>query len=64
MLNNTLLITGGTGYIGSHTVVEVLETDGHCGFAKIVIVDNLYNSSEKVIDRFDKITGYKSKSKI
>ena len=41
----TLLVTGGTGYIGSHTVVEILETEGHCGFTKIVIVDNLVNSS-------------------
>ena len=62
--NDTLLVTGGTGYIGSHTVVEVLETEGHCGFRKIVIVDNLYNSSEKVIDRFDTITGYKAKGEI
>lgn len=61
---DTLLVTGGTGYIGSHTVVELLETEGHCGFAKIVIVDNLYNSSASVVDRFDQITGYKAKSKI
>ena len=63
-LKDTLLVTGGTGYIGSHTVVEVLETEGHCGFAKIVVVDNLYNSSEKVVQRFDTITGYKAKGKI
>lgn len=58
------MVTGGTGYIGSHTVVEILETEGHCGFAKIVIVDNLYNSSDKVLERFDKITSYKAQGKI
>jgi len=57
---DTLLVTGGTGYIGSHTIVELLETQGHCGFTKIIVIDNSYNSSAKVIDRFDQITGYKS----
>ena len=50
----SLLITGGTGYIGSHTVVELqalaIEQD-------IVIVDDLSNSSTKVLDRIEKITG-------
>jgi UDP-glucose 4-epimerase len=47
----TVLVTGGSGYIGSHTVVELQEA----GF-KVVIVDNLSNSSEEVIDNIEKIT--------
>ncbi len=47
-----ILITGGTGYIGSHTAVELLED----GF-EVVILDNLSNSSEEVIDRIETITG-------
>lgn len=48
----SLLITGGTGYIGSHTVVELLKLN-----KDIVIVDNLSNSSTLVLDRVTKITG-------
>lgn len=48
----SLLITGGTGYIGSHTVVELLNID-----QDLVIVDNLSNSSTKVLERVKKITG-------
>ena len=44
MLDNLILITGGAGYIGSHTVVEVV----NAGFG-VVIVDNLCNSSEGII---------------
>ncbi|MCW8865382.1 MAG: UDP-glucose 4-epimerase GalE [Colwellia sp.] len=52
----SLLITGGTGYIGSHTVVELQAlTDEQ----DIVIVDNLSNSSTKVLDRLIQITGKK-----
>lgn len=51
----TLLVTGGTGYIGSHTMVELLESQ-KCGFTKIVIVDNLENSSLKVLDKIGEIT--------
>jgi UDP-glucose 4-epimerase len=47
----TILVTGGTGYIGSHTVVELLNN----GY-KVVILDNLCNSSPKVIERILKIT--------
>ncbi len=47
-----VLVTGGTGFIGSHTAVELIQA-GH----EIVIVDNLYNSSADVIDRIEKITG-------
>ncbi|WP_026507105.1 UDP-glucose 4-epimerase GalE [Butyrivibrio sp. MC2013] len=48
----TILVTGGTGYIGSHTVVELL-TEGK----DVVIMDNLSNSSMKVLDRIEAITG-------
>ena len=41
-----ILVTGGTGYIGSHTVVELLN-EGH----DVVILDNLSNSDRKVVDR-------------
>ena len=51
----TLLVTGGTGYIGSHTIVEMLETEGNCGFTKIVVVDNLSNSSQVSLERIEQI---------
>ena len=41
-----ILVTGGAGYIGSHTCVELLEND-----YEVVILDNLYNSSEKAVNR-------------
>ena len=47
-----VLVTGGTGYIGSHTVVE-LQNSGY----ETVIIDNLSNSTEDVTDRIEKITG-------
>ncbi len=46
------LITGGTGYIGTHTCVELLN-QGH----KVVIVDNLSNSDERSLEGITKITG-------
>lgn len=46
-----ILVTGGTGYIGSHTVVKLIEA-GH----QAIIVDNLINSSEEVLNRIEKIT--------
>ncbi len=49
-----ILVTGGTGYIGSHTVVE-LQQRGY----EVVIADNLSNSSESVIGSIEKITGIK-----
>ncbi|MBQ2875872.1 MAG: UDP-glucose 4-epimerase GalE [Clostridia bacterium] len=48
----SILVTGGTGYIGSHTVVELLK-EGR----DVVIVDNLSNSKLCVLDRIEKITG-------
>lgn len=47
-----ILVTGGTGYIGSHTVVELLKTN-----QEVVIVDNLSNSKVCVLDRIETITG-------
>ncbi len=47
-----ILVTGGAGYIGSHTCVELLEA----GY-EVVVVDNLYNSSEKALERVKEITG-------
>ena len=53
-MKRKILVTGGTGYIGSHTTVELIEE----GF-DVVIIDNLYNSEAEVIDRIYKITGVK-----
>ena len=49
-----ILVTGGTGYIGSHTVVE-LQQEGH----EVIIIDNLSNSSADIVDQIAKITGVK-----
>jgi len=51
-MSNTILVTGGTGYIGSHTTVELLEQ----GY-EVVIYDNLSNSSTIVIERILTILG-------
>ena len=47
-----VLVTGGTGYIGSHTVVELLKA-GH----NPIIVDDLSNSKAEVVDKIEIITG-------
>lgn len=52
MPNKKILVTGGTGYIGSHTVVELIAA----GYEP-VIVDNLSNSTEKIIDQIEKVAG-------
>ena len=50
----SILITGGAGYIGSHTTVELL----NAGF-DVVLVDDFSNSSPAVLERLEKITGKK-----
>lgn len=51
-----ILVTGGTGYIGSHTVVELLKL-GH----EVEILDNLFNSKIGVLDKIEELTGVKPK---
>jgi UDP-glucose 4-epimerase len=51
-MKKKILVTGGTGYIGSHTTVELIED----GF-DVLIIDNLYNSEARVVDRIYQITG-------
>ena len=51
-MKKKILVTGGTGYIGSHTSVELIE-EGY----DVVIIDNLYNSEAEVVDGIEKITG-------
>ncbi len=52
MKGKTVLVTGGLGYIGSHTVVELISE----GFT-VIIVDNLSNSEKFILDRIEKISG-------
>ena len=47
-----ILVTGGAGYIGSHTVIELV-TAGY----DVVVVDNLYNSKREAVKRVEKILG-------
>ncbi|MFQ3190387.1 MAG: UDP-glucose 4-epimerase [Paraglaciecola sp.] len=49
---STILVTGGAGYIGSHTCIELLQAN-----FKVVVVDNLVNSSEESLKRVKEITG-------
>ena len=53
-MKEKILVTGGTGYIGSHTCVELIGE----GF-DVIIIDNLYNSTADVVDRIQMITGIK-----
>ena len=57
-LETTILVTGGAGYIGSHTCVELLN-DGY----NVVVVDDLSNSSEVALDRVKDITGAEDRLK-
>ena len=52
----TILVTGGTGYIGSHTVVELINNK-----YDVVIIDNFSNSKIDVVDKIEKITGIRPK---
>lgn len=52
MSSKSVLVTGGTGYIGSHTIVLLLEQ----GY-DVVVVDNLSNSSAQSLDRVQQIIG-------
>ncbi|HIT70439.1 MAG TPA: UDP-glucose 4-epimerase GalE [Candidatus Scatovivens faecipullorum] len=47
-----ILVTGGLGFIGSHTAVELLKSNN-----EVIIVDNLYNAKEEVAQKIEKITG-------
>ena len=51
-MNSTILITGGAGYIGSHTVVEFLRTG-----RELVVIDNLSNSKQEALRRVERISG-------
>lgn len=51
-MNKTVLVTGGTGYIGSHTTVELL----NAGY-NVVVVDNLCNSKKDILSKIETITG-------
>ena len=46
----TILVTGGTGFIGSHTCVELLQAG-----KEVIVIDNLYNSKEKALNRIKQI---------
>ena len=52
----SILVTGGAGFIGSHTCVELIES----GY-DVIVADNLYNSKALVIDRIEKIAGKRPK---
>ena len=47
-----VLVTGGAGYIGSHTVLEMLQAGD-----EVVVLDNLYNASPEALQRVQKLTG-------
>ncbi|MBI1838611.1 MAG: UDP-glucose 4-epimerase GalE [Flavobacteriia bacterium] len=49
----TIIVTGGAGYIGSHTIIELIENTNY----RIVSIDNFSNSYESTLDRIEEITG-------
>jgi UDP-glucose 4-epimerase len=53
-MSETILVTGGTGFIGSHTVIELLNSD-----YRVVLVDSFINSSKRVYERICEVVfGY------
>lgn len=54
----SILVTGGAGYIGSHTIIDLIES----GYEEIVSIDNFSNSTSKTFDRIEKITGKRIKN--
>jgi UDP-glucose 4-epimerase len=58
-MTDKILVTGGTGYIGSHTVVELQQA----GF-RVVIIDDLSNSEINVVDSIEKITGIRPETEV
>jgi UDP-glucose 4-epimerase len=56
--STTILVTGGAGYIGSHTIIELLSTTDY----NVISVDNFSNSSAKTFERIERITGKKIKN--
>ena len=53
-MKSKIIVTGGCGYIGSHTVIELIENN-----YEVVILDDLSNSTEETLNRIQKITGTK-----
>ena len=51
-IKSSVLVTGGLGYLGSHTVVQLINK----GYS-VIVIDNLINSDQNVLDRIQKITG-------
>jgi len=51
-MKKRIIVTGGTGYIGSHTAVELIN-EGY----EVILIDNLYNSEKEVTGRIAEITG-------
>ncbi|MES2566592.1 MAG: UDP-glucose 4-epimerase GalE [Bacteroidota bacterium] len=56
--NSTIIVTGGAGYIGSHTIIELLQQTNYT----IVSIDNFSNSNSDTFDRIEKITGKQVKN--
>ncbi|MEX2595507.1 MAG: UDP-glucose 4-epimerase GalE [Salibacteraceae bacterium] len=53
-----ILVTGGAGYIGSHTIIDILENTDH----EVVSIDNFFNSDTATFDRIEQITGKRVKN--
>ena len=58
--SRTVLVTGGAGYIGSHTCLELL----HTGRYQVVVVDNLDNSCEEALERVKQLSGSSHQDKL